>query len=467
MLRDYQQLAVDQIRAQYLSGNKKVLLHLSTGGGKTVIFSHILKASAERGIRSIMVVRGRELVEQASQRLFRERVEHGVRMNMHWNRNYGALVQVCSIDTLISREQFPEAGMVVIDECDQATSNGYIKLASHYEKAFFLGVTATPYTSKSLKHIANAVVQPITTQELINRGYLVPPRYYAPSEPDMSGVRVQNDEFVAAQVFERMGTITGDIVGHWQKLGQNRPTICFAVNIKHSHQICDLFNAQGIPTEHCDADTSDSERKAILRRLENGTTKVVCNVGILCRGVDMPYVSCIVMARPTRSYNLYIQQAGRGTRPHSNKSDFLLIDHAGNVPRHGFITVEPPVELDGSNKKARVKEFRVVICKKCFLAYQGKDCPDCGPLEANARNNEIEIEPGNLKELVVKEEDPILQFILHSKRIAKQKGYKPGWVWHKLVEKFGFEAVQSYLPKWFIHHQNDPFANSPFRGAFN
>lgn len=464
-LRPYQEKGIQEIRALYQQGVKRVMLHLATGGGKTVVFSHTMKECAARGMEAIMVVRGRELVEQASQRLFREKVEHGVRMAGHWNRNYGARVQVCSIDTLIARQDFPKAKLVVIDEADQATSEGYRKLAEHYSDSFFLPVTATPYVNKSLRHIADAIVHPVSIQELIDQGYLVPPRYYAPSAPDLDGINIVNNDYQSSQLESRMGALTGDIVAHWQKLGEGRPTVCFAVNVHHSHTLRDLFISKGIEAEHCDADTPDFCRKAILKRLESGQTKVVCNVGILCRGVDMPFLGCVIMARPTRSYNLYIQQAGRGTRPCDGKRDFILLDHAGNVPRHGFITVEPPADLDGNKSKKKFETgVGVKICKQCYLAFQGFHCPDCGPTAETTRE-EIQVQEGQLQEIVVGEEDPVIQYIAHCKQLAKRRQYKSAWVWHQLIKRFGTDVAAPYLPSWFVqHHEENPFFGSPFRG---
>ncbi len=447
MLRPYQQLALDLIRKEYASGNKKVLLHLATGGGKTVIFSEILKQASAKNKKSMMVVRGRKLVSQASERLIREKVDHGVRMAGHHHINYQAPVQICSIDTLTSRQNWPEADIIVIDEGDQATSDSYIELSKKYPDAYYLPVTATPYTNKPLTHIAHKVIHPVSIEELIALGHLVPPKYYAPSEPDLSDVRVSNGEYVNYQLEEKMRTLTGNIVEHWKRYGSGRPTILFAVNINHSRMLCDQFTSAGVNAEHCDADTPDEEREAILKRSESGETSIICNVGILCRGVDMPWISCIAMARPTKSYNLYIQQAGRGTRPGLHKHNFILLDHAGNIKRHGYITTEPPAALDGVIKKP--KGFRIKLCKICYLAYQESDCPDCGPQEANACNKAIEVEEGQLKELVVKEADPVLQFIFLARKTAKAKGYKQGWVWFRLVERFGMGVAEPYLPFWF------------------
>lgn len=447
MLRSYQQIAIEQIRAHYSNGIKKVMLVMPTGAGKTVVFSEVMGRTADRGMQAIMVVRGRELVEQASQRLFREKIEHGVRMSGHWNRNYSAPIQICSIDTLRSRDQYPKANLVVIDESDLATSPSFLKLSEMYSDAFFLPVTATPYCSKSLRHIADEIVRPITIQQLIDQGHLVGPKYYAPSAPNMRDVKIVNDDFHSGQTEERMGTLTGDIVSHWIQLSQRRPSILFAVNIHHSHQLRDQFLECGVRAEHIDADTTDLTRKEALSRLQSGDTEIICNVGILGRGVDMPWLGCVVMARPTRSYNLFIQQAGRGTRTYPGKSNFILLDHAGNIPRHGFITVEPPADLDGRNKKIKPRELKIKICQICYLAYQERDCPDCGPQESTPK--EIEITDGNLEELVVTEADAVLQYIQHCKQLARDRGYKPSWIWYRTVERFGKSATIGYVPSWF------------------
>lgn len=412
----------------------------------------------------MVVVRGRELVEQASQRLFRENVEHGIRMARSWNLNFQAKVQVASVDTLIARDQWPEADLVIVDECDQATSSGYQKLASKYPNSYFLGCTATPYTAKSLAHIAEKIVHPISMQDLVDQGFLVGAQYFAPSAPDLAKVRIENGEYNNAELHERMSVITGDIITHWKQLAQNRPTICFAVNIKHSIFIRDLFISQGIEAEHCDADTPDICRKALLRRLESGQTKVVCNVGILGRGVDIPFLGCIIMARPTRSYNLYIQQAGRGTRTHSTKKDFILLDHAGNVRRHGFITVEPPADLEG-HKKKKAENFGedVVICKSCYYAYVGDSCPNCGEDEITSAPRKIEHKDGVLKSLPITESQVITQFIKHCKKMARDNDFKPAWIYQKVVERFGIVKAGPFLPEWFIKYSTNPFFGSPYK----
>lgn len=114
--REYQTKSISDIREKFREGHRKVLLWLATGGGKTFVFCKMVKDSVSRGKRCIVVVRGRKLVDQASKRLFREGVNHGVLMASHWNYRPQAPVQVCSIDTLISRNLRPDADLIIIDE---------------------------------------------------------------------------------------------------------------------------------------------------------------------------------------------------------------------------------------------------------------------------------------------------------------------------------------------------------------
>lgn len=466
-LREYQAKAIEDIRAHYAAGRKRVLLHLATGGGKTHIFSYVIKQSAERGKKCIMVVRGRQLVDQASQRLEREGVRHGVRMAGHWRKDYQAPVQVCSVDTLISREDsegWPDADLVVIDEVHMATSDGYHRMVKQYPDAFFLGVTATPFTDKPLRHLADVVVSPIGMKGLVEKGFLVPFRYFAPSKPNLKGVKISasTKDFVVDELALRMKGLTGDVVSHWISLAENRPTILFAVRVEHSQELVSAFRAAGVSAEHCDADTSDSERKEILKRLETGETKVVCNVGILCTGVDMPYVRAIVMARPTTSYNLFIQQAGRGTRLAEGKSDCLILDHAGNLLRHGLPTAEPEVSLDGKGVSEKHKS-QTKSCPACFAVYEcsGTECPECGfqPTKPPGTPS-AEVREGVLAEIAEADIDPIAFELSTLKLMATMKGYKPGWAFHKLYEKFGAKA-EPYLPNWFTRKKSGSIGFSP------
>lgn len=441
-------------------------MHLATGGGKTTVFSHILKGLYDRGNNGAMIVRGRQLVDQASERIARDEVRHGVMMANHWRKDPLAPVQVCSIDTLIRRKIYPKAKLVVIDEAHLFTSESCVQFMNEYPDSMVLAVTATPWTQESLRHVADVVIHPISVDELMAQGYLVRPRYFAPSVPNLKGVKTVSGDWVQDQLKERMSILSADIVQTWCKLGEGRPTVGFAVNIEHSLEMVDAFNRAGIRAEHIEAKNSRQERAAAIQRLITGQTQVLWNVGILCTGVDIPPLSCIISARPTQSYNLYIQQMGRGTRPvfasgmpidtpeqrleaiaQSQKKDFLILDHAGNIIRHGFITNEPDVDLDGLRKQKLDTGPQPILCPTCYLIYQGPSCPTCGPRPKAERI--IEVEDDELKE--ISESMPfaaeVVQFVKRCKDMAKKKGFKRGWVYYQVRDKYGQEVADELFPK--------------------
>lgn len=454
-LRPYQLDAVNQIRSLFSGGRWRVLLHLATGGGKTHIFSYILKNTT---MDAIMIVRGRKLVDQASQRLIREKVPHGVLMANHWLHRPYERIQVCSIDTLVSRKLKPKAKFIVVDEAHEATSERYSEFINQYN-AYLLGVTATPYSDKPLNKLFTDVVHPISIRELIEQGYLVPPKYFCPPGADTSQVKISRStkDFDSRELEKACDTSTlvGDLVSHWRELANGRPTICFAVSVNHSKHIVDTFNAAGIRAEHVEAETPDRERTEILKRVESGETKIVSNVGILCTGVDMPFVSCILMARPTKSYILYVQQLGRGTRASDGKENFLVLDHADNVRRHGFIEDEMPADLEG---KAQRGISEVKICAECYAAFKGRQCPVCDKVvESEINRRVIEVVPGKLTELsdipLPQDLTNALEFFSYLNEKAKRFGYKPGWVFFQMRDRFGEQVANEVcnkrrIPAW-------------------
>lgn len=467
--RDYQEKGIDETRTHFAAGWMKVLIWLATGAGKTFLFCRMVKSAVERGGRCIIVVRGRKLVDQASQRLFREGVDHGVLMANHWNYRPGVRVQVCSIDTMIARDIWPEADLVIIDEAHLFTKGSKAgQIAERYPEAFIVPCTATPWVDGGLRHLADVIVHPITMEQLIEQGYLMPFRMFSPSSPDLSKVETSKStgDYVVDQLEGAMvaGQLTGKIIDHWKKLAVGRPTICFAVNIRHSRMLVERFKAAGVRAEHCDADVPDEERNEIIKRLESGETEVVCNVGIFCTGVDIPRLGCIVMARPTQSRNLFIQQAGRGTRLFPGKTDCLLLDHAGNIDRLGFPTDEPEVSLDCLAKEGHQKKTK--LCKNCFAQYRGAKCPECGVEAPEVDGPEIAETNEELKEITM--DDIILRTHKNMIKEAKKAKRKPSSAHYRLIDKFGFEAAKKYLPPAFVERYergtSNLFANSRFKG---
>lgn len=483
ILRPYQEEALNQIKKHYSAGTKHVLLHMATGSGKTVIFSTIMKGIQQKGNRCVLAVRGRELVDNASNRLWREGVEHGVMMANHkgWNPNLN--IQVCSIDTLTARRNkiiLPRADLIVIDEAHFAISDGFKWFIAYYREqgSLSLSVTATPHVKQGLRHLADVVVYPVTINDLINQGYLVSPKYYAPpSGLNLKSVRIDNrtGDYNLSDLSKEIAKshIVGNVISHYKKLADGRAAILFACDVSHSKAMVNDLNSAGIPSIHLDANSPDEFRKSTMQSLESGKIKIISNVGILCTGVDMPYVSAIIMARPTKSYNLFIQQIGRGTRPYPGKLDFLILDHADNIIEHGLIEDEKECNLNGIINLSNKKE-PIVTCHLCYnvwnpsdqwkrynselseIGKRGRDyiCKGiifnngiteiCGmdntPVKKEKERDPLEIINEDLKEILNSSDlaDRKMNiFINKTVETALIRGYKPMWIFFKLKDKYG------------------------------
>jgi superfamily II DNA or RNA helicase len=292
-------------------------------------------------------------------------------------KNPSDLVLVASADTVISRKtDISGYDLLVVDEAHLAVNGSFKKVIEGFSN-YIVSVTATPYGNEPLTHLAEAVVKPITTIELIEKGHLVNAKYFAPNVPDLKGIKIKAGDYAEAELEKTMAPLTGDIIKHWKLLGENRPTLCFAVNIVHSKKIVEAFNSQNIPALHLDAESTLAERDLAVKQLIDGHIKIISNVGIMNTGVDIPPLSCIILARPTKSVILHVQQLGRGTRPYLGKENFIVLDHAGNTIKHGFITQEQEVFLEGKPKKEKDSDISITICKSCYLVFQGKICPAC------------------------------------------------------------------------------------------
>src|SRR3977135_3219675 len=141
-----------------------------------------------------------------------------------------------------------------------------------------------------------------------------------------------------SELAQRVDTakLVGDVIEHWHRLSERRPTIVYATTVAHSMHLRDEFRRSGVGAEHSGGGTPTPERDAVLAQLAGGTVEVVCNCMVLCEGFDAPDVGCIVLARPTKSLGLFRQMIGRGLRPAPGKADCLILDHAGAVFAHGL-----------------------------------------------------------------------------------------------------------------------------------
>jgi superfamily II DNA or RNA helicase len=243
--------------------------------------------------------------------------------------------------------------------------------------------------------------------------------------------------------------LIGCAIDAWKKHGDDRQTILFAPTVELSKKLAEKFNEQGVTAEHLDADTPDIERDQIRKRYLAKETRVLCNVGILGTGVDLPITSCIILYRPTKSINLYVQQCGRGTRPCDEKKDFIILDHAGNVDEHGFITDPFPASLDPAPKRAKSAEMPIKTCPSCYAVVHAavKVCPECNEEFPETARQSAKLVEGSLHEIKTSLPPWVRQGHRWREK-AQSKNYKRGWVWHQMKVKYGEQTANLYMKKY-------------------
>ena len=450
ILRDYQTTAIENLRDVLISGSMRPVIQAPTGAGKTVIAAAIVKMAREKGKRVLFCVPSISLIDQTVDRFRQNGIwQVGVIQAQHELTDPSQPVQVCSIQTL-ARRTIPPADLVIVDEC-HVMFKLYDRWMNHpdWQNIRFVGLTATPW-AKGMGATGrwDKLIIGTTTKELIDKKHLSDFKVYAPAHPDLTDVKMHLGDYELKSLAAAMnkGKLVADIISTWLERGQDRSTICFAVDRLHAKTIQKGFVEAGVNAEYMDAFTDLKERSEIVDRFQKGEVKIICNVGVLTTGFDAD-VRCIILARPTKSEILYVQMIGRGLRTADGKDHCLILDHSDTTIRLGFVTDIHSDQLDDGKPKKKEAKPRVLLpkeCPKCSFVKPPlvKECPSCG-FKGEAKGK-MECEAGELYEitrgkgLVAGKASPadMQRWFSDFVRYADLRGYKRGWAFHAFRDKF-------------------------------
>jgi superfamily II DNA or RNA helicase len=386
-LRDYQESAVQAVRDSFRSGHKHTLLVSPTGSGKTVIFSYIAAGMARNNKRILIVAHRRELLKQISAALKKVGVAHAV-MAGGYRGVPTANVVVASVFTLVKRiKGMQPFDLIIGDEAHHFTpDSSWGKVVIGFPRARVLGVTATPerLDGKGLGQMFDDMVMGPTVAELTAQGFLSHAIVYAPSAPDLNGVGTRMGDYVQKQLEEAMvkTVITGSAVKHYGKYAPGKKAIAFCVSVRHAKDVAAEFREAGYTASHIDGGMNEEERDGVLKAFEEGRVQVLTSCDLVSEGFDLPAVEVAILLRPTKSLGLYLQQCGRAIRPHPDKEKTIILDHAGNTARHGFIDDDREWTLADGFVQGRGKGDKaetVRTCTACFAMHKpSPTCPVCG-----------------------------------------------------------------------------------------
>ena len=345
-LYSYQKGAIDRIFRAFEEApdDYHLLYQLPTGGGKTVIFSEIVRQYLKTHKKKVLVMTHRvELCKQTSNMLTEFGVKNKVvnsTANLDDQNDYMCFVAM--VETLNNRLlddvlDVSGVGLVIIDE---AHYNSFTKIFKFFSKSFLLGVTATPLSSNTklpMNENYNELIAGETIQALIENEFLVKANMYAYNVGLTSLTLGANGDYTVKSS-EDLYTSTGMLTKLMQAYDQRskgKKTLIFNNGINTSLYVYESFKQVGLPIMHLDNTASKKQRAYILDWFKHTPGAILSSVSILTTGFDEPTVESIILNRATKSLTLYYQMIGRGSRILKDKSEFDVIDLGNNFLRFG------------------------------------------------------------------------------------------------------------------------------------
>ena len=442
-LRKYQENTLDDLR-RALRRHRSVLLQSPTGSGKSVMIAHMMRTSAERGMRSWLICHRRELIDQLSDHLWSVGVSHGI--IAAGSRQTHDPIQVASVQTLVRRlDKLLPPDLLAIDEAHHATATTYRKIVEHCRGAWIVGLSATPQRTDGtgLGDIFDGMVHGPTVAELTKLGYLSPYRIIAPAKPiDMTGVRSRMGDYVTSELeaVVDQGELTGSAVEHYVKYVAPGTCLVYCVSRAHAHHVTDAYLEAGILAQYVAGDTTPEVRRLAIEGFKNGMPPVIVSVDLFGEGLDAPGLRAVQLLRPTKSLILHLQQVGRALRIEDGKDSAIILDHCGNSWLHGLPDDFREWSLEGRAKKdSELSAPSLRHCPECFSIYRAilGACPLCGwepkvePRILEETDEElVEIDQVEHRRLRKGEEGRArgLEALV---ALAVERKYRPGWAARK------------------------------------
>lgn len=465
--RAYQVEAEQEIIQKYKDGVRSLVLVIGCGGGKTNVTCSIIEKALKKKKRVMFIAHRRELISNCQDRL----TQYGIKADVILGgkkRNVANPVQIASIQSLV-RQDLPEASIVFVDECHTALSTSYIDVLNRYKASgsLIVGLTATPFRTdkRVLGEVFDDYVLPITNEELVSRGFVLPTKVYGAGNISSKNFKIKLGEFDKGDLQKAfdVNNVYTNLIENYKRLAGGLSTIVFCNSVEHSIKTAQCFNDNGYKAVHIDGETPKEERDEAIRQYASGETLVLCNYGLLAEGFDVPKTRCVIMNCATTSLIKWIQASGRSQRLFEDKEFGIIIDMADNYMRFG--SPEDNVEINlFETRKKKEGVAPVSLCGNCYLVFSPRldCCPDCGWQKPKAVLKPIEemvfVELTKAKQKIKEKEEKdatILANIEEFKDIwatytkndwnrvhpnlissfAKFKGYKAGWVYNQRVER--------------------------------
>jgi DNA repair protein RadD len=424
-LRNYQSEAIDAVFDYWQEEAGNPLVDLATGCGKSLVMASLIQRLVEGwpDMRVMVVTHVAELIEQNYLELLGvwPFAPAGIYSAGLGRRDARSQIVFAGIQTVHNKaKQIGHIDVLMVDECHLIPINSntmYRKfidaLLEINQDMKILGLTATPYRldtgrlDEGADRLFDQIVYTYGVADGIRDGFLAPlTSKPTATEYDVNGVgRLGGDykQRALEEVINRTDlndAVVSEIIA---KGNDRRSWLCFCAGVKAALDVRDVFRSRGITCEAVTGDTPKEERRRILEDFKAYRIQCVTNNSVLTTGFNHKGVDLIAFMRPTLSLSLYVQMAGRGTRPlykpgapldtvedrlaaisAGPKRNCLVLDFAKLVDRHGPVDMVEPKAPSAGNGEPPIKicptvpdDSGAVGCgEKVHISLM--KCPCCG-----------------------------------------------------------------------------------------
>ena len=396
-LREYQTRSLTMLYEWMENNTGNPCISLPTGSGKSVVIAELCRQAVTQWpeTKILMLTRSKELIEQNSEKLrtLWPNAPIGIYSASVGKKELGEPITIAGPLSIIRRlDDIGHIDLLICDECqdighkDEGSYRQIIKRLLEINPAMrVIGYTASPFrmghgyiTDKPA--IFDAIIEPVSIEELIYKGFLSVLRSKASNfKISTEGVKKRGGEYIEADLQKAVDTnennqrLVNEVI---ERAGDRKSWMVFCTGVAHAEHIATLFNLCEISAIAVTGDMPKAAREKAIADFKSGKIKAVTNVNCLSTGFDHSEIDLLVMARPSMSAGIYMQQVGRGMRIAPQKSDCMVLDFAGIIEQHGPITaVKPPPKKGDKEGEAPVK-----VCDNCqeICAISARECPACG-----------------------------------------------------------------------------------------
>lgn len=366
-LRYYQREFVDACEAAWGRGSRKLLSVLPTGGGKTLTAGELIARVIEGGGRVLFLAHLRKLVKQGRESIHGGyNIDGGLEFGGRKSNGESAVFATCqTIDQHIKKNSTRfgrhDFDLVVIDECHRTGSPVYKRIMRYFQGRV-LGITATPRRSDQvdLMTIFDEMAYDIPISRLISEGYLCDLIIKTfPVAIDVNSVRTKAGDFDTSDLGHAIEPYLESCAKELLNY-KGRKMLVFLPLIATSKLFLNYCNRAGLKFRHVDGFTPEGTLEGVISQLRRGEIDGICNSMLLTEGVDIPEVDLLMNLRLTKSWGLYTQIMGRGTRGGRNsgvapgKENCIVLDPLWLCDEHNMLQRPATLFSADSEEEERV-----------------------------------------------------------------------------------------------------------------